>query len=227
MSPGELPYVSAKELQDYFGTTFYERGRSYANMGVVGQARWDPEVMTLRADVSGSAAHDYTSTVRLKRQSPTAKSFAVLSSRCTCPVGGDCKHVVAALMAASIRQVAPFGSTALHDPDQRRCPEDADWQSSHRGTAHTSPRSRSSDGSNASSRRSRESDWKSILSGFSSDRVDASVWASGPGGTLAGSAATRLALGFDISELRRTRFGNFETHPITRAQFTGSTDLVV
>lgn len=122
MSPVELPYVSAKELQDYFGTTFYERGRSYANKGMVGQARWDPEDNTLRADVAGSAAQDYTSIVRLKRHSPTAKSFTVLSSQCTCPVGGDCKHVVAALMAASVRQVAPFGSTALHDPDQRSSP---------------------------------------------------------------------------------------------------------
>ena len=212
MSPAELPFVSAKELQDYFGTTFYERGRSYANKGMVGQVSWDPEALTLRADVSGSAAHDYTSTVRLERQSPTAKSFAVLSSRCTCPVGGDCKHVVAALMAASIRQVAPFGSTALHDPDQRRSPEPPAWKTA---------------GSKTSSRTSAGSDWKSILSGFSSDRVDESVRASDPAGTLAGSVPTRLALGFEIAELRRTRFGNFETHPITRTKFTGSTDLVV
>ncbi|SMY02149.1 DEAD/DEAH box helicase [Brevibacterium antiquum] len=224
MSPAELPYVSAKELQDYFGTTFYERGRSYANKGMVGQASWDPQAMTLRADVSGTAAHDYISTVRLQRHSPTAKSFTVLSSRCTCPVGRDCKHVVAALMAVSIRQVAPFGSTALHDPDQRRSPDDADWQTARSGTA---PRGWAPDGSNASSHESREPDWKSILSGFSSDRVDDSVWASGPGGTLAGSAPTRLALGFEICQLRRTGFGNFETHPIRRPKFTGRSDLVV
>ncbi|PCC54634.1 hypothetical protein CIK59_03760 [Brevibacterium aurantiacum] len=218
MSPVELPYVSAKELQDYFGTTFYERGRSYANKGMVGQARWDPEDNTLRADVAGSAAQDYTSIVRLKRHSPTAKSFTVLSSQCTCPVGGDCKHVVAALMAASVRQVAPFGSTALHDPDQRSSPDPPSWQTAHSRTASRS---------GTSSPRRAESDWKSILSGFSSDRVDASVWASGPGGTLAGTAPTRLALGFEISELRRTRFGNFEVHPITRTKLTGYTDLVV
>lgn len=212
MSLAELPFVSAKELQDYFGTTFYERGRSYANMGMVGQASWDPEAMTLRADVSGSAAHDYTSTVRLERHSPTAKSFTVLSSRCTCPVGGDCKHVVAALMAASIRQVAPFGSTALHDPEHRRSPEAPAWKAA---------------GSRTSSRKPAEPDWKSILSGFSSERVDESVWSSGTGGTLAGNAPKRLALGFEISELRQTRFGYFETHPITRAKFTGTTDLVI
>ena len=227
MPPVELPYVSAKELQDYFGTTFYERGRSYANKGMVGQATWDPEAMTLRADVSGTAAHDYTSTVRLERHNPTAKSFTVISSMCTCPVGGDCKHVVAALMAASIRQVAPFGSTALHDPDQRRSPDDADWRSAHVRAARTSPRGRAPDGSTPSSQSRRESDWKSLLSGFSADRVDDSVWASGPGGTLVGSAPTRLALGFEISELRRTGFGNFETHPIRRPELTGRTDLVV
>ncbi|GAA1561287.1 DEAD/DEAH box helicase [Brevibacterium picturae] len=228
MSPVELPYVSAKELQDYFGSTFYERGRSYANKGMVGQASWDPDAMTLRADVSGTAAHDYTSIVRLEQHSPTAKSFTVLSSRCTCPVGGDCKHVVAALMAASIRQVAPFGSTALHDPDQRRSPEDATWKAAHSGAARKEARHQTPAGGSApSSRGPRESDWKSILSGFSSDQVDESVWASGPGGTLAGSAPTRLALGFEISELRRTGFGNFETHPIRRSKLTGRTDLVV
>ncbi|MDN5588586.1 MAG: hypothetical protein L0G69_18690, partial [Brevibacterium sp.] len=121
----------------------------------------------------------------------------------------------------------PFGSTALHDPDQRRSPEDATGKAAHSGAARREARRQTSAGGGASVRRSGESDWKSILSGFSSDRVDESVWASGPGGTLAGSAPTRLALGFEICELRRTGFGNFAAHPITRATFTGRTDLVV
>ena len=210
----ELPYVSAQVLKAHFGETFYERGRNYANKGMVGALDWDPESLILRADVSGSAADAYSSRAQLARSSPDAKSLIIVSSLCSCPVGGDCKHVVAALMASSVRRVTPFGSTALHEPGQRGAPADG--------------RSRAG-GSDASvdPRRSAQPAWKRILSGFSTNTVDESVWASGPSGTRAGTAPTRLALGIEICELQRTSHGNFVTRSLPRSQLSTRVEKVI
>ena len=223
MSTAELPYVSAKELQDYFGTTFYERGRSYANKGMVGDIEWVAQELTLRAEVSGSAEHDYVSVAVLTRSDPAGKSFSVRASHCTCPVGGDCKHVVAALMASSVRRVTPYGSTALHDPTRRRSPRTEDQPR----TRWDRLRRSGTDRSGSTTRNTIQPRWQTILAGFSSDREDASVWSSGPTGTRAASPPTRLALGLEITALRRTRYGNCVAEPLERSQFSGHSEIVV
>ena len=222
MSATELPYVSAKVLQDHFGATFYERGRNYANKGMVGALDWNSESLILRAEVSGSAADAYSSRAQLACSSPAAKSLTIVSSFCSCPVGGDCKHVVAALMASSVRRVTPFGSTALHDPSQRGSP----------GDDHSRTRSPEADRDRGGDRpdgdrRAAQPVWKTILSGFSTDNIDESLWASGPSGTRAATAPTRLALGIEICELQRTRHGNFITRSLPRSQFSSPAETVI
>ena len=212
MSAAELPYVSAKLLKNHFGATFYERGRNYANKGMVGALDWNSESLTLRADVSGSAADAYSSRAQLARSSPTAKSLTIVSSLCSCPVGGDCKHVVAALMASSVRRVTPFGSTALHEPGQRGAPADGRNPEAGRGPRRLA---------------AQQPAWKTILSGFSTDNVDESVWASGPSGTRTGTAPTRLAVGIEICEIQRTSRGNFIARSLPSSQMSTRVEKVI
>ena len=76
------------------GSSSALRGREYYRSGMVKSTQLSAELMT--AVVQGSVKTPYTVLVRrLGSQS--------LTSDCTCPLGGDCKHVAAALYAIAAR----------------------------------------------------------------------------------------------------------------------------
>jgi superfamily II DNA or RNA helicase len=91
------PWVSDwtnERLRDRFGDRTFERGLRYARLGAVRIVSASNEHGIL-AQVAGSDDAPYQTLVT--RPSPRS---AGVHSRCSCPVATDCKHAVAALIAA-------------------------------------------------------------------------------------------------------------------------------
>ena len=79
---------SESDIQQWFNSTYAQRGERYQQQGCVSDLRQvDDE---LRAKCDGSRPQPYS--VRVTVQEET---FA--DSRCSCPIGGGCKHVIAVL----------------------------------------------------------------------------------------------------------------------------------
>jgi len=83
-------------LQELFTSEAIARGRQY-----IGRVR-ELEVSgdTLSASVTGSAPRPYRTTARISQRELLGEVSLDLHSRCSCPVGTRCKHVVALLLAA-------------------------------------------------------------------------------------------------------------------------------
>ncbi|WP_207216561.1 DEAD/DEAH box helicase [Xylanimonas ulmi] len=73
----------------------YARGEGYARQGRVSHLQWNPGESVLTAQVRGSGRHTYLTWVYLDHA-----GRAVAEGDCTCPVGHNCKHVVATLLHA-------------------------------------------------------------------------------------------------------------------------------
>ncbi|GAA5176501.1 hypothetical protein GCM10025771_11380 [Niveibacterium umoris] len=83
-------------LEEFFSSAALARGRQYT-----GRVR-DLELSgdALMANVTGSAPRPYRTVVRLSQRELLGEITIEIASRCSCPVGGRCKHVVAVLLAA-------------------------------------------------------------------------------------------------------------------------------
>jgi len=80
------------------GTQTFLRGQEYARRGAVGTLQWQGRAEQVFGQVQGSARQPYTAFAKLtKSPAGTLTSFR---SSCTCPVGTNCKHAVALLLAA-------------------------------------------------------------------------------------------------------------------------------
>ena len=75
----------------------YARGTAYWQQGRVTRLGWDPDDLVLSARVRGTGARTYTTRAYLTAgpHGPMPEAGA-----CSCPVGVDCKHVVAVFLAA-------------------------------------------------------------------------------------------------------------------------------
>ncbi len=98
LSEGELSTIEAA-----VGSTSFKRGRSYANNNRVLKLEWDPEIDTLLGKVVGHGGL-YDTAAFFAAGDAGALKFA--DGECTCPVGYNCKHVAAIVIAAT-PQVAP------------------------------------------------------------------------------------------------------------------------
>ncbi|TDD97248.1 DEAD/DEAH box helicase [Jiangella asiatica] len=76
----------------------YVRGLVYAQQGAVSDIEWSPDGQILTGLVEGSGSNEYTTLVVLARAGRGQSRF--VEGRCSCPVGFDCKHVVALLLTA-------------------------------------------------------------------------------------------------------------------------------
>lgn len=105
---GALPHVPPSVITHLVGAQAAGRGLAYAKGGRVRELEWDPERRAVRADISGSEPQDYLTEAVLAEYEEDAVSrrfwqeeagglWRPLHSRCTCPIGGDCKHVAAML----------------------------------------------------------------------------------------------------------------------------------
>jgi superfamily II DNA or RNA helicase len=90
-------------LRQAVSSATYARGTSYALRGNVDQATWKDELGELRGRVRGSGGQRYTTIARVQSDDHTAgaASWRFVSGRCSCPVGVNCKHVVALVLAVT------------------------------------------------------------------------------------------------------------------------------
>ena len=77
----------------------YARGLAYARQRAVLHMEWDGTDRAMRAVVRGSSGASYQTAVYLESRGGAQLAFAF--GECTCPVGIDCKHVVAVAIAAA------------------------------------------------------------------------------------------------------------------------------
>jgi len=94
----DLSELELSTIEAAVGTTSYKRGRTYANGGRVLKLEWDPEIDTLLGRVVGNGAL-YDTAANFAPGDDGALTFA--AGDCTCPVGYNCKHVAAIVIAAT------------------------------------------------------------------------------------------------------------------------------
>lgn len=87
-----IPYTISDILEN-FSDQSYVRGQSYAKQGRVAKIRF-VGANHLAADVRGTRRIPY----KVEIEITNFKNKIVLDGICTCPMGGDCKHVVATLL---------------------------------------------------------------------------------------------------------------------------------
>ncbi|HEX6359408.1 SNF2-related protein [Actinophytocola sp.] len=86
-------------LEDAAGPTSYRRGLAYARQHAVLSMWWDEAACAVRGRVQGSHDEVYTTTGYFASGYGPALVFA--EGECSCPVGLDCKHVVALVLTAT------------------------------------------------------------------------------------------------------------------------------
>lgn len=110
------------ELRAAVGPVTVERGRLYADTGAVQTLVVGDRGRMLLATVRGGAGRRYQTIVQTLG-SPDGEPPGAWSGRCSCPVGHDCKHVVAVIVTVRSR-LRP--ATAEGSPGG--APGTADWE---------------------------------------------------------------------------------------------------
>ena len=94
----ELFDIELSEIEDAVGSRSFARGRSYARAARVLNVAWDADAETLTGTVAGQGAVYDTAAFFVDGRSGVL-SFE--DGECTCPVGYNCKHVAALVIAAA------------------------------------------------------------------------------------------------------------------------------
>jgi len=95
MATTPLPFDFA-DLDEQLETRFLERGVDYFNRGMVMEMNILPNGQTITGKVRGSGRRAYDVRIKLA-ENPDGLA---IDGECSCPVGYDCKHVAALLLAA-------------------------------------------------------------------------------------------------------------------------------
>ena len=101
------PAIDATSLVTAAGATSYQRGVQYLREGAVTRMSWDRGLNELYGSVRGSAGSCYETVAYFHPAGPSVLEFD--QGQCSCPVGFDCKHVVALVLAAAQAQLARTG----------------------------------------------------------------------------------------------------------------------
>jgi hypothetical protein len=131
MTPEPAPLVDVADLVRLVGRVAFDRGRVYARDGRVTAADWDPDKRRLHGIVEGSTDVPYTCIIDL---GDDAGDFAKIEgSACSCPLRGDCKHVVATLLHSNSAHLRAEGRSDRWVAPQRPR-EDAEpaWRAGNR-----------------------------------------------------------------------------------------------
>ncbi len=110
--------VELAELEAAVGATSFKRGRSYARGNRVLSLAWDPDEETLLGRVVGSRA--IYETAALFDSEDGELVFA--EGECSCPVGYNCKHVAALVIAATDKRGAGTARRGPSPPALRLAP---------------------------------------------------------------------------------------------------------
>jgi superfamily II DNA or RNA helicase len=112
--------LDLSSLRRAIGGGSYARGTEYARQQAVTHATWDPEDNALHGAVRGQGGRVYD--VAAYFSLPAGRPARFSTSECSCPVGYNCKHVVALVLSAL--------DSAPPDPISPRGPRPAAWEQS-------------------------------------------------------------------------------------------------
>ncbi|HET9256961.1 MAG TPA: SWIM zinc finger family protein, partial [Pseudonocardiaceae bacterium] len=104
-----LDGIDPADIEDAFDPGTYAKGVRYAQQRAVQHMEWSDEANGLCAVVAGSQGRTYWTTVYFASGGGARLDF--VSGECSCPVGFDCKHVVAVVLTAAAPRLV--GTAAL------------------------------------------------------------------------------------------------------------------
>ncbi|MFH5821121.1 SNF2-related protein [Georgenia sp. AZ-5] len=125
--PSRWPgFPDEEEILGTVGGSTFARGLAYAEQGRVRWNHTDARTRTLYASVEGSVLRPYSVLVQVGGSPQRPRT----TGHCTCPVGTDCKHVAAVLLAAlwgldlggDVPQATPEWERILADVVRREDP---------------------------------------------------------------------------------------------------------
>jgi superfamily II DNA or RNA helicase len=90
----ELSGIDLSEVREEVGSRAFERGRSYARAQRVAAVDWDPSDLTLKGTVVGASPY-----VTIAYLAEVDGGLEFDAGECSCPVGYDCKHAAALVIA--------------------------------------------------------------------------------------------------------------------------------
>ncbi|WP_077490382.1 DEAD/DEAH box helicase [Sinomonas mesophila] len=119
----DLPIVDTTGMVSRIGPAAMARAHNYARGGHVLSFTYDPGAAEIVGFVQGGDPEPYEACAYLKR---TRTGFTYSGSWCTCPIGADCKHVGALVIASNTASLR--GMAAASAPEAPPAPEPA-WKS--------------------------------------------------------------------------------------------------
>ena len=105
-----VPMVDAVDVIRLVGPRAFNRAKDYVRDGAVLDTAWHPADERLEGTVRGAESTPYQVVVDLR--ATRGEYSRPVRSRCTCPIGGDCKHVAATLLQSNSRAVADRSAPA-------------------------------------------------------------------------------------------------------------------
>lgn len=114
MPSDSFPPVEELAIARLVGPLSLSRGRTIERAGGVEELVWDAAGFRLGAVVRGTSAESYRVNVRLDLGIPGRTT--ILSGTCSCPVGRNCKHVAAVLLASAARHKQELAAPAEELP---------------------------------------------------------------------------------------------------------------
>jgi hypothetical protein len=122
----ELTAIELDEVEAAVGARSFQRGRTYARSNRVLAFDWDPDEETLSGSVLGQGAL-YSTTAFFDGYDDGC--YAFIEGECSCPVGYNCKHVAAIVIAAApSRAAARSGRKVRAAPPRRAADERPAWE---------------------------------------------------------------------------------------------------
>ncbi|MBO0807198.1 MAG: SWIM zinc finger family protein, partial [Actinobacteria bacterium] len=104
-----MPRFDPASLADAVGGATFGRGFQYAQQQAVVDAEWDPAEQMLHGMVRGSGGRSYATAAYF---APGERLLVFEQGVCSCPVGFNCKHAVALVLAATAA-MAPRPGTGM------------------------------------------------------------------------------------------------------------------
>ncbi len=86
------------------GESTFKRGVGYARTGAVRKATWSPGGTRVVGEIQGGEERPYYASVQLTRSS--GDRLSSFDGTCTCPVGWNCKHAVALVLAGEYQDAS-------------------------------------------------------------------------------------------------------------------------
>ncbi|MCW8996377.1 MAG: DEAD/DEAH box helicase [Psychromonas sp.] len=91
-----MPKITQQDIFTSFGRNIIDRGTRYFKESRVLSCEFDEQTQKLSGSVKGSASTPYQTSASIKKSN---KGGFIIHSTCSCPVGWNCKHAVALLLA--------------------------------------------------------------------------------------------------------------------------------